>query len=239
MRTERQELYGFRSTDGHEPAYAKEFVVWMRNAVVSADTERLLRTLELAPHARRPHPTTEHFLPLLVAAGASAGADGAVTVLDGGFAHGVLAMESYVFHPGIDATRPNAHKERLMSEPISIQSPATSAAQPILLFHGVGSTPESMVPLGRLLATEFPGSAVLSAPTPDRSDMGAGFHTVAASGALARMGANVTTDIIPALGHGIDQSAAGHLVDRLRAAADWRHKAQNTHSDNGLAATKT
>jgi len=68
----------------------------VRDAVISVDLRRLQQTLDLAPHAKRAHPTTEHFLPLLVAAGASTGA-GPIAVLDGGFTHGVLSMESYVF----------------------------------------------------------------------------------------------------------------------------------------------
>ena len=59
--------------------------------------ERLQRSLEQAPHSQRAHPTTEHFLPLLVALGAADPSLEATTVLDGGIVHGVLAMESYVF----------------------------------------------------------------------------------------------------------------------------------------------
>ena len=54
------------------------------------------RALELAPHARRAHPTTEHFWPLLVAAGATASPLPA-TVIEGGIMHGVLAMDAFVF----------------------------------------------------------------------------------------------------------------------------------------------
>ena len=48
-----------------------------------------------APHAVRAHPTEEHFLPLLIALGASDEAD-EVTVLEGGMTYGVLSMESYL-----------------------------------------------------------------------------------------------------------------------------------------------
>ncbi|MCU4118946.1 DODA-type extradiol aromatic ring-opening family dioxygenase [Variovorax sp. N23] len=94
-------LYEFRSRNGQEPAYAREFVAWVRDTVSSGDRRRLLQTLELAPHAQRAHPTSEHFLPLVVAAGAADGVDGQpieADVLDGGFTHGVLSMESYVFN---------------------------------------------------------------------------------------------------------------------------------------------
>lgn len=89
-------LYEFRSGEAQAASYAQEFSAWVRKAVLDADTARLLRTLQSAPHAERAHPTTEHFLPLLVALGA-ASTPGAVTVLNGGIRHGVLAMESYVF----------------------------------------------------------------------------------------------------------------------------------------------
>ena len=89
-------LYEFRMGDAQEAAYAREFSLWIRQAVEAGDAERLLHALQRAPHAQRAHPTAEHFLPLLVAAGASLASTPA-TVLDGGIRHGVLAMESYVF----------------------------------------------------------------------------------------------------------------------------------------------
>lgn len=89
-------LYEFRTGEVAEAAYAREFSEWIRQAVLDGDTDRLVHALERAPHAARAHPSTEHFLPLLVAAGAAANAAPA-TVLDGGIRHGVLAMESYLF----------------------------------------------------------------------------------------------------------------------------------------------
>jgi 4,5-DOPA dioxygenase extradiol len=89
-------LYEFRTGEAQAAGYAKEFSEWVRQAVLDGDMARLGQTLDLAPHADRAHPTTEHFLPLLVAAGA-ASAPRPVTVLNGGIRHGVLAMESYVF----------------------------------------------------------------------------------------------------------------------------------------------
>ena len=89
-------LYEFRMGEAEAAAYAQEFSAWVRQAVQVGDTARLLTTLTSAPHAGRAHPTTEHFLPLLVAAGAASTALPA-PVLDGGIRHGVLAMESYLF----------------------------------------------------------------------------------------------------------------------------------------------
>jgi 4,5-DOPA dioxygenase extradiol len=89
-------LYEFRMGDVQEAAYAQEFRDWIREAVLAGDVDRLAQALRRAPHALRAHPTTEHYLPLLVAAGAALNPTPA-TVLDGGIRHGVLAMESYVF----------------------------------------------------------------------------------------------------------------------------------------------
>jgi 4,5-DOPA dioxygenase extradiol len=89
-------LYEFRTGTTAEAAYAREFTEWIRAAVQAGDTGRLTNALEQAPHARRAHPTAEHFLPLAVAVGAASQVLPA-TVLDGGIVHGILAMESYVF----------------------------------------------------------------------------------------------------------------------------------------------
>lgn len=102
-------LYEFRTGEVQEAAYAKEFSAWVTQAVIHGDRIKLSQTLELAPHAARAHPTTEHFLPLLVAAGATSDPS-KVTVLNGGIRHGVLAMESYVFGQEIEiAVLENEH----------------------------------------------------------------------------------------------------------------------------------
>jgi phospholipase/carboxylesterase len=62
-----------------------------------------------------------------------------------------------------------------MSEALVLQSPAPARAL-YLLFHGVGATPQDLVPLGTRLAREFPDAAVVSVPGPDRSDLGRGFQ---------------------------------------------------------------
>lgn len=89
-------LAEFRGQHGTDEAYAAEFAAWVREAVVTGDGARLRRTLAEAPHAARAHPTTEHFWPLLVAAGA-APKENEWKVLDGGVVHGVLSMDAFVF----------------------------------------------------------------------------------------------------------------------------------------------
>lgn len=89
-------LYEFRQSRAATPeAYVDEFVRWARQAVLSHDESSLVN-FRSAPHSRRAHPTDEHFLPLLIALGASQ-ADESVEVIDGGVTYGVLSMEGYVF----------------------------------------------------------------------------------------------------------------------------------------------
>jgi 4,5-DOPA dioxygenase extradiol len=96
-------LYEFRmAEDGREAEYAREFAAWVRQTVEARDDARLVETLEIAPHAQRAHPTAEHFLPLLVAAGAAAG-ESEVETLEGGITYGVLSMDSYLFGARITA----------------------------------------------------------------------------------------------------------------------------------------
>jgi 4,5-DOPA dioxygenase extradiol len=89
-------LYEFRQSELEAPEdYVHEFVQWARRAAVAHDDAALV-DFRNAPHSRRAHPSDEHYLPLLVAAGAS-GADEAVEVIEGGVTYGVLSMEGYVF----------------------------------------------------------------------------------------------------------------------------------------------
>jgi 4,5-DOPA dioxygenase extradiol len=82
---------------GSDPKpYALEFAAWVRRHVEQRDLASLVDYRQLAPHALRAHPTEEHFLPLLVAVGASDAAD-PVQIVQGGTTYGVLSMESYAF----------------------------------------------------------------------------------------------------------------------------------------------
>lgn len=82
--------------DSEAMPYVVEFSRWLRRVIASGDVDRLRRTLELAPHAQRAHPTSEHFWPLLVAAGATGLALNAA-IFEGGVTHGVLSMDTYLF----------------------------------------------------------------------------------------------------------------------------------------------
>lgn len=89
-------LYEVRQPGNGEAGYAREFASWVRQAVFSRDVDKLVAYRQFAPHAARAHPTEEHFLPLLVAMGASGG-EPAAQAIGGEITYGVLSMESYVW----------------------------------------------------------------------------------------------------------------------------------------------
>lgn len=90
-------LYDVRQNGSDGEPYAREFADWVRDAVMTHDTDRLIRYRREAPHAERAHPTEEHYLPLLVALGASTAGDETPEVIEGDMTYGVLSMESYAW----------------------------------------------------------------------------------------------------------------------------------------------
>lgn len=89
-------LHDYRQSSTQPAAYAQEFADWVQTAVLAKAIDPLLDYRAQAPHAQRAHPSEEHFLPLLIAMGATTAAD-QVSVLDGGISHGALSMQSYVW----------------------------------------------------------------------------------------------------------------------------------------------
>jgi 4,5-DOPA dioxygenase extradiol len=87
-------LYDFRQSGAQPADYVQEFTAWVHIAVLARGTDQLINYCAEAPHAERVHPSEEHFLPLLVAMGATLDAD-EVNVLHGGVNNGALSMESY------------------------------------------------------------------------------------------------------------------------------------------------
>lgn len=90
---------GSMTIDERAPeVYVQEFSAWIDAALRRDDRAALRRWSESAPHARRAHPTPEHFLPLLVALGA-AGPAPRIEHIEAGVDSGVLAMDAYLFWP--------------------------------------------------------------------------------------------------------------------------------------------
>jgi 4,5-DOPA dioxygenase extradiol len=75
--------------------WAEEFAAWVEEKLTQGLTAELLAYRQLNPHARRAHPTPEHFEPLFVALGAGKG--GIATLLHRSFSYGNLAMNIYAF----------------------------------------------------------------------------------------------------------------------------------------------
>ena len=86
----------FSMSGSGEADYAVAFINWVRARVRNGDTQALIQTATQAPYAKRAHPTDEHYLPFLIALGASR-QDANLEVLDGGFTYGAIGMESYVW----------------------------------------------------------------------------------------------------------------------------------------------
>lgn len=79
-------------------AYAEDFRDWIHARVLARELDALVDYRAQAPHARRAHPSEEHFLPLFVALGAAADSYRAGLVHQG-IESGALAMDSYCFEP--------------------------------------------------------------------------------------------------------------------------------------------
>ena len=82
--------------DAASMPYVQEFRAWVRARLEAGDWEGLADYREHAPHGVRAHPTEEHFLPLIAAAGA-AGASARAECVLGSVENAVLAMDTWRF----------------------------------------------------------------------------------------------------------------------------------------------
>jgi 4,5-DOPA dioxygenase extradiol len=90
---------GDRLGDGAAPlAYAREFQHWVDGCVQRRALDELVAYRAQAPHARRAHPSEEHFLPLFFALGAAGEYARAERLYDA-IENGSLAMDAYRFLP--------------------------------------------------------------------------------------------------------------------------------------------
>lgn len=93
---------------------------------------------------------------------------------------------------------------------VIVQQASGSAPRLILLFHGVGSRPEDLVPLGRILADADPAAWVVSVRSPDPCDLGSGWQWFSVRG--------VTEDSRPA-------RIAEAMPLFVRSVRDWHARA--------------
>lgn len=79
-----------------EVEWARSFADWMNAQITAGNVDELLDYEAKAPFARENHPTAEHFLPLMVALGASSNGQGERLHKSTEFA--ILAMDAFAFH---------------------------------------------------------------------------------------------------------------------------------------------
>lgn len=80
----------------HGPVMAAAFADWVAQQLENRDHRAVVNYLSEAPNARFSHPTDDHFLPLIVALGASGG-DDAIRIYQGTEDDGLLVMDAYRF----------------------------------------------------------------------------------------------------------------------------------------------
>ena len=80
---------------GRSGPHVTEFESWMCSAVIEGRAKDLVRYEQLAPHARRNHPTPEHLLPLFAPLGAAGGEPG--EVLNRVFEYASLSMAAFIW----------------------------------------------------------------------------------------------------------------------------------------------
>lgn len=81
------------SYDAPPPEWAVEFDRWLAQTIAANDLSSLLNYRNLAPYARKNHPTEEHLFPLFVALGAG----GRGHQIHHNFTYGAFSMAAYAF----------------------------------------------------------------------------------------------------------------------------------------------
>jgi len=91
-------LRALTAEDRHAPpSWAIEFESWVREVLLARDWDRLIGFRDGAPSLRQAHPTLEHFLPLLFAAGAAADGPRRIRFPIEGFEFGSLSRLTVQF----------------------------------------------------------------------------------------------------------------------------------------------
>jgi len=86
--------------DAPAPDWVTAFTDWVAERMAAGAIDDVLHAVDRAPHGHDNHPTMDHILPLFVAMGAGAGADGMPLEserLHASITYGLLAMDVYAF----------------------------------------------------------------------------------------------------------------------------------------------
>ncbi len=92
-------LGAIRGPGGAPPPWVSGFAEWVTETVEAGRSAELVNYRSRAPYAAENHPSEEHFIPLIVAAGA-AGEGARGRCLHASYTYGVLSMASYAFEGG-------------------------------------------------------------------------------------------------------------------------------------------
>ncbi len=84
-----------------------------------------------------------------------------------------------------------------MQDSIIVHQPTTAPDQLILLFHGVGSRAEDLLPLGQALGRHFAHACIVSVRSPDASDLGTGWQWFSVRGVDEANRATRVADAMP------------------------------------------
>jgi phospholipase/carboxylesterase len=87
--------------------------------------------------------------------------------------------------------------DKAQDSSIVVQHPSGRAEHLFLLFHGVGATAESFLPVAKLVANQFPQSAVVCVSSPFECDLGAGRQWFSVSGISEENRPKRISDAIP------------------------------------------
>jgi 4,5-DOPA dioxygenase extradiol len=87
-------LWAMAEHDSQPPQWVSEFAEWLNQNVIEGNLQALLDYKNIAPYARKNHPTPEHLLPLFVAIGAG-GENSTATQIHQSYTYGVFSMAAY------------------------------------------------------------------------------------------------------------------------------------------------
>lgn len=90
-------LYEFSPQAAVPQGYVRAFTDWFAERLEAQDTAALLDYRTRAPAAERAHPTDEHLLPLMLAAGAASEHGTVTRIAADDVRYGMLAMDIYAF----------------------------------------------------------------------------------------------------------------------------------------------
>jgi phospholipase/carboxylesterase len=90
-----------------------------------------------------------------------------------------------------------------MPESVVVHRPYGPASSLLLLFHGVGSSAENLVPVGEFLAAAFPLACIVSVDAPNASDMGPGRQWFSVRGVTEENRAGRVQTCMPRFQHAV------------------------------------